>query len=401
MLRFMGRRGSESRSAGTEPDRAGRAIGCAGADTTPGDLSTHPSHVRRVGPLVALLIVASGACSSLPPRDGGASAGTLAADPVVAGFAVSDDLSVATVNLRNAAGMIVSGPTGPLAVGHDGTLRVPLTFAGATKPGTVSAAFSGPVDGVIEIRYYPRNYYAAIGLDFAGTVLLYTTLPRSADPAVQAPTSLPPDQSLDVHQQRWTDARYVGALPSAADPLGEQIRQLYDQFDRLNHPAVGQLCSDFMIGIDTYWAMSSQSCYVWCSGYARITRGFLRSDGVPARLIGLSAGVASLSSGVEVQSSEGHVTMDMWLNGEWRWIDPTFRLLRAVDATGTPLTVEAAIRDMADASTRDGLSFTRLDPVSRQWVTLPYSAEDQEFKDDLASYMTADKQISVPNGGRG
>ena len=251
------------------------------------------------------------------------------------------------------------------------------------------------------MSYYPIDYYRSIGSDQSGAILLFTTLPRTNNPARQKPDPRPPTAFLDVEQQRWTDARAAGAIPRATDPEDEQIRQLFVQFDELNDPGIGKFCSDSMTGIDTYWAMANHTCFTWCSGYSRILREFLRSAGIPARYEGLSANVTVLSNGVIVQSSEGHATVEMWSNGHWRWVDPTFQVLRAVDAGGQELSANGVIEALANPATRDEVRFTRLDPTTGLWGTLPYSAEDQQFKDSLARFMSADKTIIVPNGGQG
>jgi hypothetical protein len=354
------------------------------------------SQMGRGAIVLASMLAVASATMPVPPREPAASA-----IPVVAGFSVSDDLSVATIDLLHAAGALATGPHGSLLVGDDGKLRIPLDFAGATEPTTVTVSFPGVSSGNLRVTYYPSEYYQTIGAPSQGTIVLFTTLPRSPNPEAPESSDLSPAESLYVHQQRWIDARYVGALPSPLDPLDEQIRQLYVQFDELNDPSIARLCDDSMTGIDTYWGMASNSCYVWCSGYARITRGFLRSIGLGARLVGLSAEVGFVGRGILVQSSEAHTTVDVWLDGQWQWIDPTFRLLRVADASGRALTIDGAIRDLADPSTRGTLRFTRLDPTTHQWATLAYLEEDQQFKRNLASYMSGDKLVNVPNDGRG
>jgi hypothetical protein len=372
-----------------------RAAGAAHARPS-GSVDLRTRLVRRTAALATVVAVAAAVAGFLPQR-----LGTPLTNPVVAGFDVSNDLSVATVHLLDAARMEASGPGERLLVDDDGYLRIPLDFAEAKIPTTVAVNLGDSADAVVRITYFPSEYYSTIGVEAGGTVVLYTTLPRSPNPASAEQTDLDPSESLDVQQQRWNDARYVGAIPSAAEPLEVQLRQLYVQYDRLNDPAVGKLCPDLMTGIDTYWAMSNQSCYVWCSGYARITVAFLRSSGIPARMMGLGAEVRMLPHDILVQSSEAHATLEMWVDDHWQWVGPTFRVLKAVDESGTALSLQGVIGALADPSTRDSLRFTRLDPSTDRWVTLPYAEEDQAFKDDLATYLSADKLISIPNGGRG
>jgi Transglutaminase-like superfamily len=378
------------------------------------------AHRRGAGSLVGfgliLLVVAS--CSTASSPSGGASASSPGAssslavtpsptqsatvsrdDVIVAGFSVSDDLSSATVDLLNADGVSASGPDGPLPMGSRGELQIPLHFGGVTKPETVTVSLAGLSGDTLQVSYYPSDYYRSIGSDQSGTVILFTTLPRADNPVRQEPDLPSATDSVDVQQQRWTDARYVGSVPPATGPTDEQIRQLFLQFDDLNDPGIGKFCSDSMTGIDTYWAMANHTCFTWCSGYSRILRDFLRSAGVPARYVGLSAAVTVLSNGVLVQSSEGHATVEVWSNGHWRWVDPTFRVLRAVDADGQELSAGGVIEALANPATRDALRFTGLDPTTGLWQTRAYSAQDEQFRDNLARYMSADKIIVVSGGG--
>lgn len=356
---------------------------------------------RDVIAVAALLCVMAGSAAAAPVRDLAGARKPSQAAPIVAGFSVSNDLSDATVVLLNAGGLAASGPDGPLSVDTQGALRIPLHFEGVSEPSTVTVTFAGVASGDLEVSYYPRAYYQGIGVDSNGTVLLFTTFSRIANSRSGEQVDLPPAESLDIDEQRWTDARYVGALPPASEAFEEQIRRLYIQFDELNDPGVKRLCADSMTGIDTYWAMTNRTCYVWCSGYSRILSGFLRSINIPARMVSLSADVGVLPGGIVVQSSEGHASVEMWVGGQWQWVDPTFRLLLAADSNGRPLTIEAVTSDLTNPAVKDTLRFTRLDPATNGWTTLSYRDEDQEFKDDLARYLSADKLITVPNGGRG
>jgi hypothetical protein len=104
-----------------------------------------------------------------------------------------------------------------------------------------------------------------------------------------------------------------------------------------------------------------------------------------------------LSDGVLVESSESHDTTNMWVNGEWQWLDPTLRVPRATGPDGLPLTLDAVIQALSDASTRTYLSFTRLNPTTDEWQTLSWGDEDAAFRQDLSDYLSADKIMLVGN----
>lgn len=363
---------------------------------------------RRLAParraIVAILAVAAvlgGSASDAVGSGVVGAGGVQGSDIVVAGFSVSDDMSSATVDLLNADGVSASGPDGPLRVGSGGALRIPLPSARVTQPATVTVNLTDVPAGMLQVSYYPAAYYQSIGSDLKGYVILFSTLPRADNTARHEPDSLPPADFLDVNQQAWTDARSTGVIPPTTDPMDEQIRRLFGQFDGLNDPSLGNLCPDSGAGIDTFGAMADHTCFVWCTGYSRILRDALRSAGTPARYVGLAAVATVLSNGVKVQSSEEHATVEMWANGHWRWVDSTFRVLRAVGADGQELTANGVIEALANPTTRDTVRFTRLDPTTGQWRTLAYPAEDPQFKDALARYWSADKTFFIPNGGRG
>jgi hypothetical protein len=322
-------------------------------------------------------------------------------DVIVADFSVSDDLSTALIGLANAAGVTFLGPEGSLQADGSGTLRIPLDFASDTDPDSVTVTVSGVPFDVLQVNYYPAAYYESIGIDSAGVVDLFTTLPRSDNAARVEPTASPTDASLAVDEAAWDQVRVRDGFPAAGASLDDQIRQLYMDFDKLNDPSVGTVCASTLTGISQFGGISSQSCYVTCTGYTRITRDFLRSLATPARYISLGGRYSYLPNGVLVESSDGHDTTDMWVDGEWQWLDPTLRVLQATGPDGKILTLDEVMQALSDASTRSGVSFTRLNPATDEWQTLSYGDEDAAFKHDLSDYLSADKIMVIGNGGAG
>lgn len=370
---------------------------------------------RRFHGRLALLGFALAVLSALFPGLGGngVSASGTAADPsaqapsaggpgvIVASFSVTDDLSTALVGLINARDVTFVAQRGSISADGKGTLRIPLDFSSATEPATVTVSVSGEPSDVLQVNYYPARYYRSIGIDSAGVIDLYTTLPRSNNEARREDTSPPTQASLTVDQVAWDQVRAQDGFPAAGAPLDDQIRQLYIDFDELNDPSAGTVCASAMTSSAMYSAISLHTCYVICTGYARITDDFLRSLETPARYISLGGIYSYLRNGVLVESSESHDTTDTWVDGEWQWLDPTLRVLRATGPDGRIITLDAVMQALSDASTRSELSFTRLDPATDEWQTLSYGDEDEAFRYELSDYLSADKIMAIGNGGAG
>ena len=363
-----------------------------------------PSRLSLLGIALALLAVlfpglgrnsvaASGTAPSpsVPAASGGGSG------VVVASFSVTDDLSTALVGLIGAEGVTFVGPGGSIGADGTGTLRIPLDFGPATGPTTVTVSVSDEPAELVQVNYYPAQYYQSMGIDSAGVVDLYTTLPRSNNAARKEDTSPPTGAPSAVDQVEWAQLLAQGGFPAAQASLDDQIRQLYIRFDEVNDPNVGTVCAGTMTGIDMYSAASLHICYVTCTGYAQITDAFLGSLETPARYISLGGPYAYLPDGVLVESSESHDTTDMWADGEWQWLDPTLRVLRATGPDGLILTLDQVMQALSEASTRTELTFTRLNPATDEWQALSWGDEDAAFKQNLSDYLSADKIMLVGN----
>ena len=365
----------------------------------------HPSRLSLLGIALALLAVlfpglgrnSVSASGTAPDPSAQATSGG-GSGVVVASFSVTDDLSTALVGLINARDVTFVAPGGSIGADGTGTLRIPLNFGSATVPTTVTVSVSGEPADVVQVNYYPAQYYGSMGIASAGVIDLYTTLPRSNNGARKEDTSTPPEAAPSVDQAEWGQLRAQDGFPAAEASLDDQIRQLYLQFDALNDPNVETVCAGTMTGIEMYSAISLHSCYVTCTGYAQITDAFLGSLETSARYISLGGLYSYLPDGVLVESSESHDTTDMWVNGEWQWLDPTLRVLRATGPDGLPLTLDAVIQALSDASTRTELSFTRVNPATDEWQTLSWGDEDAAFRQDLSDYLSADKLMLVGNG---
>lgn len=313
----------------------------------------------------------------------------------VGGISVADDLSLARVAVYGGTGVVALGPSGPLEV-RDGQLLVPLAFADSPEPQQVVVHLSrGDQAGDVSILYWGHAYYARIKAALNGVVLLDTTLPRfgsaSLGPGMQ--DSVVAVDTDSPNGEQWKVARASGLAPGVNQNVETAVLALFRQLDSINDPGIGPLCSEVASGIETLNALASGACWVWCTGNARILRGFLRSAGVPARLVALDPRRSYLPNGVLVESSEGHATAEWWDGNRWVFIGPTTRTLRATGLDGASLSVKGLIDALADPITRDGILFTRLDPATDAWRTLPYGAQDAAFKLSIQRDFTADKVL--------
>jgi len=343
-----------------------------------------PSQTARTPTLLMALVAAlalSPGASAVPPAQGPRHIS-------VVSFAVSRDMKTATIGLAGADGVLATAP-GDSATVADGKLILPLHLVD-TDTQIIPIVLEGAPGGRLQIEWYPPIVYSRIGIESDGTILLFTTYQRGPNPARTEPAGNP-DDSLAVHGSRWADARYVGSVPAATGAVDEQLLQLYQLFDNKNHADGRPMCPDSAIGIDTFWCMYSGDGFVWCGGFAKITRGMLRSAGAPARLLSLGA-EAGMNGGVLVQTSEAHTSLELWTGDSWAWADPTFRILRAT-RDGKLLDLNDAIELLNNEATRDSVIFTR--EAGGSWVTQPYAELPETFRDDLARYISSDKSIAV------
>jgi hypothetical protein len=338
------------------------------------------------GAFIAVLLV------GLWPANLGAS---LAGSLRVGGLAVSPDLSSATIRLEGDSGAIVADDKAQLAVRND-ALEVPLRFVDNGAPQVVTLNVTSGVErGTITLNYFPPSYYAKIGSDLKGVLLLDTTFPRVDRVAVGdgMHTDLRSEDVPPSTAPKWDEARAAGVAPAFNGDVAAAVRNLYLLFNRSNDPDVGRLCSEQATGIDTLYGVTSGACYVWCTGYALMLRGFLRASGIPARYVELDPQEQVLPNGLLVASSESHATVEWWDGHQWAWIGPTSRSLRATGPQGNPLSVAELISFMAAPSTRNAITFTRLDAATGTWTTRPYADQDQDFKNALQRDFTSDKTV--------
>jgi hypothetical protein len=318
----------------------------------------------------------------------------------IADLSVAPDLSQTRITLvaSQAVSAVVSG--GQVLVADD-TLVLPLAFRGTAVQRLEVEVQSGDVHGRISIEYYPGAVYDQIGERLGGVIQLDADLPRVGDvPEGPAFFDLyPPGWSLQSRVADWTAERASGRVPEVGSDPASAILALYRDLDRYNDPQERTLCASDLAGIEALRDVWAAKCFVWCTGYAAILRGFLRSAGIPSRLITLS-GRTSQAGEVVVQTSEAHASVERWTGSNWAWIDPTQRILEVVGGTDRPLGLRDFILELNNPSQRDQLVFTFEAGVDG-WVTRPYPKLDPAMQAALGRYYTLDKSLTVANGGFG
>lgn len=276
-----------------------------------------------------------------------------AGEPVaIVGFSVAPDLSVASIDL--------------------GARRVTVPLAFTDEPRMQAVQVEE-----FRVEYYPPSLYDELGSPLPGTILLVSSVPHR--PTFNRIPGGP--EGMEQPDRPWT-----------SDDLPATLTSLYADFDRLNEATIGTLCDEEQSGLWIYREMEAGACFVWCTGYASMTADFLRTAGTPARRVHLETYAETLPSGVLVQSSEGHTTVERWDGERWVWVDPTFRVREATLA-GRELSLHDVMVALADRSTRDRVTFTRY--FDGEWVAAAYPDQDAEFRDALARYFTGDKRLTA------
>ena len=269
------------------------------------------------------------------------------ADELLA-FDVADDLSYASLELSS------------------GVVWVPLAF----DPDVRTKQELVVDEGTIE--YYSPALYRAIEAAIPGAVVLVSNFPHH--PRVTTP---PSDASTAA--SRWREAP-------------RDLDELFADFERFAEWQGATICDERLPGATQYDAVREGRCYVWCTGYARITLDMLRARGTRARIVALDAPARLLPSGVQVLSSENHVTVERWGPDGWAWLDPTFRIGGA-QLDGRSLSLTELILTLNDSSSRSAVTLKLY--ADRGWSEVGFADLEPALQSALLRYYTADKDLLV------
>ncbi len=242
---------------------------------------------------------------------------------------------------------------------------------------------------VLKLEYYPRSFYASHGMDNPGVFLVHTTLARrSADRA---------DQSGNIEADRSKIRSFLGEESlgklSAKDRAIHVLRKTTDAIE-----VYPQEMSHLLQGSRGLWIMEQLAAgkgYIACSGKSIIARDYLRAADIPARLIALRAPKTTADNNVSIYLSEDHTTSEVFIDGKWRWCDPTFKYFYArtegSDADDW-LSLWEVLCLLHDPKQRDNLVFGVYDPQTNQLRELKIR-DDKTIQLNVSRYLTSDKTL--------
>ncbi len=239
----------------------------------------------------------------------------------------------------------------------------------------------------LQLEYYPRSFYASHGIDNPGVFLVDTTLARrSADRA---------DQSRLIEADRSKIRSFLGEETlgklSAKDRAIHVLRKTTDAIE-----AYPQEMSHLIQGVRGLRIMEQLAAgkgYIACSGKSIVARDYLRAADIPARLIGLKAPKTIADNNVSIYLSEDHTTSEVFIDGKWRWYDPTFKYFYArMDGSDDWLSLWEVFCLLHDPKQRDNLVFGVYDPQTKQLRELKIR-NDKTIQQNLSRYLTSDKTL--------
>jgi hypothetical protein len=361
------------------------AAGCSGA-TGPSEPTTVTQPPSSSGSVPVMLQSAS-------PSAATASSG----QPRLLGVEVSEDLARAILTLADADGYAVVTDQQRIPV-VAGAVSVPLALAEAAEVQRRAFDLISPLGiraGALTVEYYSAAYYGTVGVTNGGVILVFTSIARV--PLAALPTDAEWQDPPLPEQARPKDGPWTSLLATGASGSSQGVREATTAFfasmDAMNVAEGRSLCGEDWPALRTWQGLVDGSCYVACVGLSRTLVETLRATGHPARTIALQASVNQLPNGVLVQTSEQHTTAEVYEDGRWRWIDPTFRVMAVRNALGLALSLPEVLVALADPSARSGLVFDLVEPGSTRARSMAMNEVSSEFELSLERYLTLDKTL--------
>jgi hypothetical protein len=299
--------------------------------------------------------------------------------------------------------------------GGNVSLTVPIAESGSNPLVRVQAWLQIMNDEkrVIQIEYYPGlPVRAASGKLAKGMVQIVSDLPRGA----QSVGFLDTPRILGGAPSNWQIAGLPIALSnlttksssnpnyklaSLREPKSEEFEGRLALFLNFIHGSGGLLraCTS-AVGMSILKEMNEQSCFVGCSGYSVMLRDYLRMSGIPARVIVLTPRQLVLADNRILQYSEGHTTVEAYVEGRWILIEPTVKALRFIDVDGHPMGTAELISAYWHPKTRGSIRVRQVgEDGSLSTVSLKQAKP--RIRELLRRYLTQDKSIAIAFDGRG
>jgi hypothetical protein len=238
----------------------------------------------------------------------------------------------------------------------------------------------------ITIRYCPPKFYAALGVESKGTIIIYTTLPRSARPSG--------DLGARIREQQGELLRLFDRDGLALPPrerAGYVLRTLADTLATAPRKA-SRLCQQDQ-GLAILEEIRAGRGSAACTTTSIAARDCLLAAGLQARSIFLLSRSTTTPDGPTILMSEEHATNEVFTAGKWSWFDLTLGVFYArSEGDAGWLSLWRVYRHLHDPSRRGKLLFGVYDSATKQ-IREVRLAESRQLEDNLERFFTADKSL--------
>jgi hypothetical protein len=261
----------------------------------------------------------------------------------------------------------------------------PLKDLDEVESKTVLVTHGSKTDS-ITIRYCPPKLYAALEVESKGTIIIYTTLPRTPRPSS--------DSGAHIRAQRGELLQLFDREGLALPPRDRTCYVLRTLADIL---ATAPRKSPHLCQLDQGLAILKEICAgrgsAACTTTSIAARDCLLAAGLQARSIFLLSRSTTTPGGPTILVSEEHATNEVCDAGRWSWFDLTLQVFYArSDGDARWLSLWTVYRHLHDPALRGKLLFGVYDPATKQ-IREVRLAESRPLEENLERFFTADKTL--------
>jgi hypothetical protein len=261
----------------------------------------------------------------------------------------------------------------------------PLKDLDEVESKTVLVAHGLKTDS-ITIRYCPPKLYAAMEVESKGTIIIYTTLPRTA--------RLSSNSGAHIRAQQGELLQLFDRDGLALPPRDRTCYMLRTLADTL---ATAPRKSSHLCQLDQGLAILKEiragRGSAACTTTSIAARDCLLAAGLQARSIFLLSRSTTTPGGPTILLSEEHATNEVCNAGRWSWFDLTLQVFYArSDGDSRWLSLWKVYRHLHDPTLRGKLLFGVYDPATKQ-IREVRLAESRPLEENLERFFTADKTL--------
>jgi hypothetical protein len=265
------------------------------------------------------------------------------------------------------------------------TVPFPLADLDEVVSKTVQVAHGSTVDS-ITMRYCPPKLYAAMGVENKGTLIIDTTLPRSARSSG--------DSGARIVAQRGKLLQLFDRVGLALPPRDRACYVLRTLVETLSLAPrkTSRLCqSDQALAIVEEIRAGRGSAA--CTTTSIAARDCLLAAGLQARSIFLLSRSTTVPDGPTILLSEEHATNEVFTAGKWSWFDLTLGVFYArSDRDNGWLSLWKVYQHLHDPNLRSKLWFGVYDPATKQ-IREVRLAESSQLAENIDRFFSADKRL--------